>query len=76
MTTKHRFRNKYRLQLREKDHNPVHVHLVGGEVNVAINLEPLCIAKGMLPSDLHNEVMTWLAENRDKLIEEWKESHL
>ncbi len=33
MTTKQRFRNKYRLQLREKDHEPMHVHLVGGEVN-------------------------------------------
>jgi hypothetical protein len=75
MTTKHRFRNKYRLQLREKDHNPVHVHLVGGEINVSINLETLCITKGVLSTDLRDEVMTWLSVNRDKLIEEWKELH-
>ena len=30
MTTKQRFRNKYRLQLREKYHEPMQVHLVGG----------------------------------------------
>ncbi len=28
MTSKKRFRNKYRLQLREKDHEPMHVHLI------------------------------------------------
>ena len=27
MTTKHRFRNKYRLEIRERDHNPAHAHL-------------------------------------------------
>ncbi len=30
MTTKQRFCNKYRLQLREKYHEPMQVHLVGG----------------------------------------------
>ncbi len=38
MTTKMRCRNKYRLQLREKDHEPMHVHLVGGAVNARIDL--------------------------------------
>jgi hypothetical protein len=38
MTTKQRFRNKYRLQLREKDHEPMHVHLVGGNINAKIDL--------------------------------------
>jgi len=44
MTTKHRFRNKYRLQLREKDHEPMHVHLVGGEVNAKFDLQTLALA--------------------------------
>jgi hypothetical protein len=43
MTSKKRFRNKYRLQLREKDHEPMHVHLVGGDVNVKIDLTSLRI---------------------------------
>ena len=41
MTSKKRFRNKYRLQLREKDHEPMHVHLVGGDVNARIDLASL-----------------------------------
>ena len=46
MTSKKRFRNKYRLQLREKDHEPMHVHLVGGEVNVRIDLANLRVVAG------------------------------
>ena len=60
MTSKKRFRNKYRLQLREKDHEPMHVHLVGGEVNVRIDLASLRIVAGSMPTDLKREVMVWL----------------
>lgn len=72
MTTKQRFRNKYRLQLREKDHEPMHVHLVGGEVNARFDLETLVLVAGSVPADLKNEVLAWLRENQAALIEEWK----
>ncbi|MFA6310392.1 MAG: DUF4160 domain-containing protein [Sterolibacterium sp.] len=72
MTSKKRFRNKYRLQLREKDHEPMHVHLVGGEVNVKIDLASLRIVAGTLPLDLKKEVMAWLKNHQAALIEEWK----
>ncbi len=73
MTTKHRFRNKYRLQLREKDHQPMHVHLVGGNVNARIDLATLRVVEGTIPRDLKQEVMAWLAENQNDLIEEWQQ---
>lgn len=57
MTTKQRFRNKYRLQLREKDHEPMHVHLVGGEVNARFDLATLALVAGSVPADLKNEVL-------------------
>lgn len=72
MTSKKRFRNKYRLQLREKDHEPMHVHLVGGDVNVRIDLASLRIVAGRMPMDLKREVMTWLRAHHEELIEEWK----
>lgn len=75
MTTKHRFRNKYRLQIREKDHLPMHVHLVGGEVNVKISLTTLAISEGDCPAGLLEEVLTWVASHRDELIQEWKKWH-
>jgi len=57
MTTKQRFRNKYRLQLREKDHEPIHVHLVGGEINARFDLATLALVAGSVPADLKTEVL-------------------
>jgi len=47
MTTKHRFRQKYRLEIREDDHLPPHAHLAGAEIDVVISLETLaCHRRG------------------------------
>lgn len=72
MTTLQRFRNKYRLQLREKDHEPMHVHLVGGETSVKIDLATLKVVAGEMPKDLKAEVLAWLVDNQARLILEWK----
>ncbi len=72
MTTKQRFRNKYRLQLREKDHEPMHVHLVGGEINATFDLVTLQLINGKVPHDLLREVQSWLTHHQQELIEEWK----
>jgi len=74
MTTKQRFRNKYRLQLRERDHLPPHVHLTGAGLNVRINLETLAY-DGSCPRDLLNEVLAWVAQHRTELLQEWKTWH-
>ncbi len=50
MTTKQRFRNKYRLELRENDHGPMHVHFVGGDINAKIDLLTLDCVAGAIPS--------------------------
>ncbi len=72
MTTKQRFSKKYRLQLREKDYEPMHVHLVGGEVNATFDLVTLELVTGNVPRDLLREVKSWLVANQSELIEEWK----
>ncbi|MGF6669745.1 hypothetical protein ABIA53_003415 [Pseudomonas monsensis] len=46
MTTQYRFRDKYRIQLREKDHPPPHVHLIGGGVEVMLSLETVEVTTG------------------------------
>jgi hypothetical protein len=71
MTTFQRFRNKYRLQLREKDHEPMHVHLVGGEVNAKFDLATLELMAGTLPAGLKAEVTDWLRSHQADLIKEW-----
>ncbi len=74
MSTKQRFRNKYRLELRERDHLPPHVHLVGGEVNVRISLETFA-CHGACPRDVLDEALAWIRAHRDELMEEWRLWH-
>ncbi len=71
MTTKQRFRNKYRLQLRENDHEPMHIHVVGGDVNAKIDLITLKVIAGDIPTSLRKEILTWLIKNQAVMIEEW-----
>ncbi len=75
MTTRHRFRNKYRLQIREKDHLPMHCHVVGGNIDVAIDLQTLTVIEGRWPADLAGEVLEWLTEHQLELIAEWHKWH-
>lgn len=74
MTTKHRLRGKYRIELRERDHLPPHVHLVGGEVNVRISLETLK-GVGACPRDLLDEALAWVREHRAERMEQCKLWH-
>ena len=74
MTTKHRFRDKYALQVRERDHNPPHVHLVGCGVDAIIYLENLdCV--GLVPAALKRDVLLWIEENREDLQKELNRWH-
>jgi hypothetical protein len=74
MTTKHRFRNKFALQLRERDHEPAHTHLIGAGYDVAIDLETMA-TDGAWPHGLKEEVMEWVNTHREELMEEWKKWH-
>lgn len=75
MSTKHRFREKYRIELREKDHLPPHVHLTGGGVDVLISLETCEAMLGRAPSVVLKEALAWVREHRDELLEEWQKWH-
>ncbi len=74
MTTKQRFRNKFTLQVRERDHNPPHVHLFGVGFDVTIDLQTLESA-GAWPAGLKAEVTAWVMENRAELMEDWIRWH-
>ncbi len=75
MSTKQRFRNnKYRLELRERDHLPPHVHLTGGGLDILINLETLTHT-GTCERTLLDEVLAWVQSNQQALLKEWKKWH-
>ena len=71
MTTKQRFRNKYTLQVRERDHNPPHVHFYGAGYDVTILLESLEFIGDFPSNTIQNEVMAWVGENKNELFKEW-----
>jgi hypothetical protein len=75
VTTKHRFRGKYRLEVREEDHPPMHAHLAGADVDVVISLATLEITQGEASKALLDEVLEWICEHQSELIEEWKKWH-
>ena len=75
MTAKQRFRNnKYRLEVRERDHGPAHVHLTGGGFDVIIDLASL-VTDGEWPRGLREEVLAWVSAHRKELMEEWEKWH-
>ena len=75
MTTKQRFRNnKYRLEIRERDHGTAHVHLTGGGFDVIIDLVSLA-TDGEWPRGLRKEVLAWVSAHRKELMEEWQKWH-
>jgi len=74
MTTKHRFRQKYRIELRERDHGPAHVHLTGGGADVLIWLATLD-TDGACPADVKAEAVEWVKAHLDELTEDWKKWH-
>lgn len=74
MTIKKRFRNKYRLEVRERDHNPAHVHLVGGNVDMIIDRITF-ETSGDCPRDIREEVVDYVKAYRKELLKEWDKWH-
>jgi hypothetical protein len=72
MSTKYRFRDKYRIQLREKDHPPPHVHLTGDGADVMLSLETIEVMMGKAPPLIIKEAPAWIADNQAKLLGDWK----
>jgi len=75
MTTLIRFRSKYRLELREKDHLPPHVHLTGAGVDVMIGLLPVTVLAGSAPRAVLDEALQWVFDHQHDLLTQWQKWH-
>jgi len=75
MSTVYRFLQKYRIELREKDHLPPHVHLTGAGMDVMIALEPVQVLLGWAPKSVLTHALLWITEHQTWLLEEWKKWH-
>jgi len=75
MTTLIRLHAKYRLELREKDHLPPHVHLTGAGVDVMIGLCPVAVLAGKAPRLVLKEALQWVSDHQQHLLNEWQKWH-
>lgn len=60
------------MELREEDHNPMHVHITGPGTDATISLEDFEVTHGEIPRKLLKKILIWVIEHREELIEEWK----
>ena len=72
MSTKYRFRDSSRIQLREKDHPPPHVHLTGGGLDVMLSLETVEVMVGKAPPLIIKEALAWVRAHQVQSLEDWK----
>lgn len=75
MSTQYRFRDKYRIELREKDHLPPHVHPTGAGLDVQISLETGEVMLGKAPKVVLDEALTWVRAHQAELLKEWNQWH-
>jgi len=73
MTTKYRFAN-FRITLRERDHNPPHVHLMGPDFE-AISLVTLEVMDGSAPANVLRHAVKWIQDNQEELKKQWHALH-
>ena len=72
MGTAKRF-GRIRVELRPDDHNPPHVHVVGPEGGVFVDLESLETRGPAKAIQAYVEALAWIAAERDALLRLWKE---
>ncbi|MCJ2036408.1 DUF4160 domain-containing protein [Methylobacterium sp. J-068] len=64
--------DSFRLEVRSRDHNPPHFHIVGPDHHALVNIQTLQVMEGTLTRKMLAEAVTWAAENTDALMNEWR----
>jgi hypothetical protein len=52
------------------DHNPPHVHVIGGSVSLMVVLSDLKVVG--IGADEAKEALKWIKANRDELLAQWE----
>lgn len=70
MPTFHRF-DGFRIDLRSRDHNPPHFHLIGPDFHALIAIRTLEVLEGTYSRRALAEAVAWAAGRTDELMTEW-----
>lgn len=59
------------LEVRGRDHNPPHVHVIGPDFAAQVDIKTLAVIEGGMPRAIAKLALTWAEANRERLIAEW-----
>jgi len=72
MGTLHRF-GKVKIAVYPGDHGMPHAHVIGPGFKCSLDLESLEILAGSISTKSLRTAREWIADNRDAVLEAWKE---
>jgi uncharacterized protein DUF4160 len=59
------------IRMYYRDHAPPHFHAVKAEFDVAVELRPLRLRRGVLPARDRRLVLKWAAGHLEELLADW-----
>lgn len=62
----------FRIVMYFEDHNPPHVHVVSADFEALVAIEDGTVFRGSIPGRHRRSALTWIATNRDFLLEKWE----
>jgi hypothetical protein len=63
----------YKITMYAEDHNPPHVHVIGPDFQAVVRIADAEVLAGAIPVRHRREAVTWIAANRESLMEKWNE---
>ena len=62
----------FQVRSNEKNHAVPHVHASYGDYSISVSIETCEVLAGNLPPKNKKIAQKWIKENRDKLLNDWK----
>ena len=63
----------FEIDLYFEDHNPPHVHVVGPDFEVLVEIRNSAILVGDAPARVRRTALRWISSNRSMLLTKWDE---
>lgn len=70
MPTFHRFA-RFRIEVRSRDHNPLHFHMIGSDFHALVDIRTLQVIEGTYTRPALAEALAWAAGRTEVLLDEW-----
>jgi hypothetical protein len=67
----HRF-DGFRIEIRSRDHNPPHFHLIGPDFQALVDIRTLTVLEGTVSRKALAEAVAWAEGRRNALMAEWR----